>query len=119
MKTQIYVTTSFEGFHCWPQAPQEVFFLRQLHRHNFGVKVTLRVTHSRAVEFILFKRKLDAVIKDELSPYIFSRENETSCEDMAMFVFNYFNTLPSYEGAVASVEVNEDNENGAIVSQEV
>ena len=31
----IRVRTTFEGFHCWPSAPNEVAFLRNVHRHLF------------------------------------------------------------------------------------
>lgn len=63
MLKTIYVRTSFVGFHKWETAPQEVSFLRDLHRHIFNVKVTLQVSHSdRDVEFFLLKKDVDFII---------------------------------------------------------
>jgi len=39
--TEIFVTFSFEGEHCYPDAPDEVSYLRNVHRHLFNVRVEM------------------------------------------------------------------------------
>ena len=105
MKTMIWVTAQFAAFHRWLDAPDDVSFLRQYHRHMFHVKVWVRVTHSdRDVEFFQFKRKLELVIDDKLR----DREFDMSCE---MIAETLLHSLPESVAA----EVSEDGENGAIV----
>ena len=48
MRISIIVTTRFEGFHCWPAAPDEVAFLRNV-----------RVLGGRLVEPIEREQGLD------------------------------------------------------------
>ena len=35
----IFITDKFEGYHKYVDAPEEVAFLRNAHRHLFGVRV--------------------------------------------------------------------------------
>lgn len=52
MSTQIWVTFSHPGFHCWPDAPQHRAYLRAPHRHKFIVRVETAVLHDdRELEF--------------------------------------------------------------------
>lgn len=101
----IYVKTQFEAFHRWIDAPEEVAFLRNWHRHVFHVKVSLCVQHNnRDIEFFMFRRLLDAFISRT-----FAGQNlEYSCETIAYLLASEFDAF--------SVEVSEDGENGAIVS---
>ena len=109
IKTEIYITTNFTGFHCWPAAPEEVSFLRDLHRHVFHVKVAVRVTHDdRDVEFFKLKKDADAVIK-LLAVELETACRQMSCEMMAGFIAR--SLMSGYN--VSSVEVSEDGENGA------
>ena len=111
MKTFVYVTDRFEGFHYWPAAPESVSFLRQIHRHMFGVKLTVGVSHSdRDVEFFLLKKDLAAGIVS-LQRQL-SAQPSMSCEMMAQFIYEYIQRL-GYK--VSEVEVNEDGENGSIL----
>jgi len=105
IRTTVYCRTSFEGFHEWPDAPEEVFFLRNNHRHIFHVTVEVPVSHSdRDVEFILLKRRVDAFIKEQNTHLV----SETwSCEQWALALLVKFDAF--------RVEVSEDGENGAIV----
>lgn len=68
----IYINTSFVGFHRWDSAPEEVAFLRDLHRHIFNVKVTVEVSHNdRDVEFFLLKKDVDFCIsRFDLAPWL-------------------------------------------------
>jgi hypothetical protein len=101
--TAIFSRTRFEGFHCWPSAPQEVAFLRQLHRHEFHVTAFKKVNHSeREIEFILYKRRVDEAI------VALNSTNDTtnwSCERWAEMI--------GHEVEADCVEVSEDGENGA------
>lgn len=114
MNTSIYVTSSFIGFHRWPEAPDEVAFLRSTHRHVFKVRVELAVTHDdRQLEFFIVKRELDALL---------ALRNDTdlgasSCEHLAKMIMAFLSL--DEDKKVLQVEVSEDGENGAIVKAEV
>jgi hypothetical protein len=110
IRTKVWITTSFEAFHFWPECPhEEVAFLRNLHRHIFHVKLTKEVTHDdRDIEFIMLKRRVDEYLKGKL------REDKylgrMSCEELAEKLALAFDAC--------EVTVSEDNENGATVSVE-
>lgn len=105
-RTEIIISDSFEAFHNWPDAPEEVLFLRSLHRHIFTVRVGIPVSHHhRQREFFIEKRKLAEV----LLPFVGS-ESQTSCEMFAESI------MGSIDGA-RWVEVFEDGENGARVEE--
>jgi hypothetical protein len=101
----VFAQTRFESFHCWPDAPSEVSFLKSRHRHEFHVKVYVRVNHSdRDVEFITLKRKVDETIRNLL---VFDTST-WSCEKWANEILGLIRNC-------YRVEVSEDGENGAIV----
>ena len=105
MKTRVFATTRFEGFHLWKDAPEEVNFLRLRHRHVFHVRAEREVSHDdRDVEFILFKREVERVIRQaQQSPAV-----ETwSCERWATYLLERLGLI--------KCEVSEDGENGAVV----
>ncbi len=101
--TRIWITTTFEGFHRWPDAPDEVAFLRHLHRHLFQVKAWKTVNHDdREIEFILFKRQVDRIIADmKRNQFV----EHWSCEAWAKQIGLALNCQ--------AVAVSEDGENGA------
>lgn len=104
-RVYVYASTTFEGFHRWPNAPDEVSFLRVLHRHRFHVRVQVRVAHDdRDVEFILLQRAMSAEIARCQAQLDVSC---WSCESWARHLMGAFSAY--------RVEVNEDGENGAIV----
>lgn len=105
----IFITDRFEALHQWPQAPEEVAFLRHPHRHVFHVKVMISVTHSdRQVEFIMAKRTLSTILKTYYANKLSTASCEHFAEDIGKFmVHNGYN--------VSQVEVSEDGENGAVV----
>lgn len=108
----IYITTKFEGFHKYIDAPEEVSYLRNKHRHLFGVKVKIEVfTNDREIEFIMFKHKIEEYIKR------FSGDNDAlSCEMMAEEIYNYVKGINCIlYNRKLEVIVNEDEENGAVV----
>jgi hypothetical protein len=101
--TMVWVRTQFTGFHRWKDAPDEVAFLRDWHRHVFHVRLGMQVTElDREVEFFQLKAKVDSY----LAAYDGFRF-EMSCEQLAALLQRDF-------GAVL-VEVSEDGECGATV----
>jgi len=111
MKTLIHVKHDFEGFHFYEGAPDEVKFLRYVHRHIFNVHAKLTVYHDdRELEFIMVKRDLAKHIDETYPDKVVG-----SCEMVAEELVHY---LKDRYGADREVEVSvyEDNENGAIVS---
>lgn len=110
-KKFIYITTTTEFIHCYPNAPAEVGYLRHYHRHLAHIKVRLEVFHTdREIEFILFKHE----VEDYLKRYSLCEYNEMSCENIAEKLiadirYNYGRERDIW------VEVSEDGENGCIL----
>lgn len=105
MTNYIWITTSFEGIHKYPDAPEEVYFLRNDHRHMFGVKIYIEVMHDdRDIEFIIFKRQIDKFIKEK------HNLDFKSCEMIADEIYYYVSS--KYPNRKIKIEVNEDGENG-------
>ena len=104
----IWVTLQKEGIHKYKDAPDEVSFLRNKHRHIFHFKVHLEIFHDeRDVEFIMFKRDIQRYLDSMGKDF-----NNKSCEMLADDIFNYFKSFNKYEGRTLVVNVSEDNENG-------
>lgn len=105
----VWATTQFEGFHRWPNAPTEVEFLTNRHRHMFHVRVEVEVFHDdRDVEFITLKRQVEDILQDELGP---DYHEVGSCEMVAEGLADTLERVYDYQ--VVSVEVSEDLENGS------
>lgn len=104
---QIFVQFTKEGIHRYPDAPRGVEFLKNLHRHIFHFRVVIDVFHNdRDIEFILFKRELEALYSEQTLQMDFK-----SCEMLAEDLIDYISK--KYPGRKISVEVSEDGENGA------
>ena len=111
MRTFVYVTDSFAALHCWPDAPENMKFLRHLHRHLFQVKIEVEVTDpDRQVEFLELKNRLNTILND-LQQVLCYDDNTLSCEQMCAYIFRRFNE--DWKLQLHSVEVSEDGENGA------
>lgn len=109
MKKQkfIWVTFQKEGIHKYPNAPAGVEFLKYPHRHIFHFRVELEVYHDdRDVEFILFKRELEALYSNDILQLDYK-----SCEMMADDLADYIKL--NYPNRDLAISVSEDNENGA------
>lgn len=107
MTDWIWITTQFEGFHSYLKAPKEVAFLRNKHRHIFHIKVYLEIFHNdRDIEFIMFKRFVDKLIKNHHCL------NNRSCEDIADILSE--DILYKYPNRGLAIEVSEDLENGCL-----
>lgn len=103
----VWTTWSFVGYHKWENAPKEVDFLKNLHRHLFKVKVFVEVSHNdRDVEFFILQKKLKAICLD------FDKKMMGSCE---MIAEDIKKTLIKEYLKNVQVEVSEDGESGAIV----
>ncbi len=113
VRTLIWVSTFINAFHHWPEAPDQVGFLRSLHRHKFGIKVTVRVSHEdRDVEFFMLQGDVNKVAALELVKLLKTKPS-MSCEMMAEYIGTRLTDAHGY--SVVSVAVDEDGENGGIV----
>lgn len=115
----IFITTQFEDFHRWKDAPDAVAFLRDIHRHIFHVKITASVSHAeRDIEFILFKREVNEIIKniqaDGCLPITDQPLEDWSCETWSKAILYHLHKYHKYNNHF-TCEFSEDGENGAIV----
>lgn len=114
MLRSITCSTSFEGIHCWPEAPDDVAYLRNPHRHIFHIMAEIGVKHNdRDVEFIMAKHHIDAWIKFQLHNGVYEMGRQ-SCEDVAELLVQWIENR--YPKRSISVSVFEDGENGCTVS---
>lgn len=108
--TYVYCQTRFIGFHCWEEAPPQVGYLRAVHRHEFHVKLGVRVDHdNRDVEFITMRKQLDEFISSHKEHWPIG----VSCEMITKVIATYMHSQYQYD--VALVEVTEDGENGSLL----
>lgn len=116
----VYAKVSFEGIHCWPDAPEEVEYLKNPHRHIFNVKVAIEVVHSdREIEFIMLGHRLNEFFKELAmdDPNGVWQMGRTSCEDVAEMTIAYIRSrLELSKRTYIIVQVDEDGENGCLVS---
>jgi hypothetical protein len=105
MTSYIWITTQFEGYHSYPNAPKDVDFLKNRHRHIFGVKVWIEVSvlKDRDIEFFQFKRFVDFVIAT-------TNLNNKSCECIADRLYIDINS--KYPNRKIKISIDEDKENG-------
>lgn len=112
---RVVVKTSYEGVHCWPEAPEEVKFLRDPHRHVFEIEVKLQVFHDdREIEFIMLKHKINKWLdayKDDNGVWQMGR---MSCEQVALQVIKMLEREYGKNRWIV-VSVYEDGENGCMV----
>jgi len=110
-KSFIVVRTEIEGFHQYINAPEEVAFLKNLHRHLFKIKVKIQVFHNdREIEFFILKRKINKIL-----PEIFSTSK--SCEGYALQLLEYLIELYGNEREY-EITVSEDSENDGVIIYE-
>lgn len=115
MKRAIVVRAFVEGLHRWVEAPDEVAFLRNPHRHVFHVTLTIHVNHDdRELEFILVKRALEAHLAPIAKAARAGAVSNNSCEHIAGYVLAWATTTFGERGM--RCEVSEDGENGAVVA---
>ena len=106
----ICVKTQFISQHRWKDAPDEVAFLRNYHRHIFYVDVQIPVAHSdREKEFFMVKKRLNNYIADKWANTKF----EASCEMIAEDIIKNF-LIPYYGDTEYFAKVSEDKENAGL-----
>ena len=113
--TSIIVKTKFEGVHKYAQAPEPVKYLREAHRHLFGVEVQMEVFHDdRELEFILVKHAIDSYIQSNIDEDTKVWMMDTlSCEQVGKDLINFL--VHTYGEREIAVAIMEDDENGAKV----
>lgn len=112
MKSMIWITFKMPGIHCWPTAPEHRDYLRQPHRHLFGVKVATAVDHDdREIEFHDLLDQAKAIFADGLEGPD-ALPIGRSCETMARRLGVY---LSHAHKRLFTVTVDEDGECGATV----
>jgi hypothetical protein len=113
MTTFISIKTDFYGIHKYPNAPDEVAFLRNEHRHKFYVTATIEVFHDdRELEFIMVKNRINEFIATNITSMPVMYSCEMMCKDIIKFIEETYCTDTSRK---IKVSVFEDDENGAIV----
>lgn len=117
MNRYITVTNNFKGYHKYTNAPDNVGFLRDVHRHVFNVRTTVEVHHNeRDIEFFQLQNHIEEYVrmqyKTQLGTYLEGIYIQ-SCEGLAEDILEHLHRV--YPGRHVRVEVWEDNENGAIV----
>lgn len=115
MNTFIEVRFQVKGKHHWPDAPDEVAFLRDMHRHTFHFRVRLAVCHlNRAVEFIMFRDLCRQAFS--YPGYDTTMDFGTkSCEQLAMTLHCFLQKHSDVGPAVKEIGVSEDGEFEGIV----
>lgn len=104
------------GFHKYPDAPEEVAYLRNKHRHIFFVEVWVEQKHNeRDVEYHILKNQC-LKMWDKLFPD--PNMGSTSCETMATNLWYELEPFFHSERQL-KVSVFEDNECGAMIDQPV
>jgi hypothetical protein len=105
----IWVTFQQIGFHRYPNAPEEVAYLRDVHRHVFHFNVGIQVFHDdREIEFHMFMNWLRSLYANgdlEL--------NYKSCEMLAQDVTKSIYAKYDCTKRRIEVTVSEDGECGA------
>jgi len=111
MKKFINVKFAFIGNHKWSNAPEEVIFLRDVHRHIFNIEIEFEVTHNdRELEFFIMQNEVAKAIENlyKKTEWIYMWYSVWSCEQVAEALLEYFS--PEY--SINKISINEDWENG-------
>lgn len=111
---RIYVTFQKAGVHQYKNAPEDVKYLRAVHRHLFKFKVTIEVFHlHREVEYHQFLNWLESLyVTNGCNPTL--DMNNKSCESIAEELL--FKVRDAYPDRFIEVDVSEDGECGSIIS---
>ena len=66
--TKVCTKFATVGFHRWPEAPDNVAYLRSMHRHLFNFNVAIQVLHpDRSLEFHTLSEELDILHQQTFS----------------------------------------------------
>lgn len=110
-KTSIWITTSFIGYHQWPDAPDSHSYLSNKHRHKFGVRVEVPINKDRGIEFHWLQEYVISLL--DISP------KGVSCETLATWLATKLMDHLLVDWTIVSVD--EDGENGsqAVITREI
>lgn len=120
-QVSVWATADVPGFHHWPQAPDRRAYLRQPHRHLFGLRAEVAVGHDeRQVEIhdlqdlmLQWWRHTYAVCNRFGPSTTVARDcGPASCEAMARLMGRW---LSNHAMAVVETRVSEDGQCGATV----
>lgn len=106
----IIIQTELDALHKYVNAPKEVEYLKNIHRHLFKICVEMEVFHDdRELEFIIVKHDLNEWLNNK-----YQMKEVASCEQIANDICDY---LTQSYGATRRVicTVLEDGENGGKV----
>ncbi len=117
--TFVYSKLKVEGTHYWPNCDiPSVEYLKYPHRHLFTIKVMYKVSHDdRDIEFINERYNILNFLKQQ---FLFNLDlsifefGSNSCESIASCIFDCYDK----KDKIVQIEVNEDDENGAILRRE-
>lgn len=112
-KLYITVKNQFDDIHCYPNAPDEVYFLKNLHRHTFVIETTIEVFHEdRELEFYMVKDYIDT-LTNEIKQLQVSKSCENICTMILDKLKEKYGTTRKY-----IVSCSEDGWNKATVEEE-
>lgn len=109
MKSTVIIRFEIEGFHNYPNAPKEVEFLSNQHRHTFVVKCGYKVKDlNREREIFICREQVKKYIDKSFgTPCQF---NAMSCEMIATEILQF-----GIEGGMVWCSIWEENTGGAKV----
>lgn len=109
MKREVITYNAIEGFHRYPDAPKEVQYLADKHRHIFVIHCKFGVTHNeREVEIIQAQSLIADLLESRFGkPCDFGA---LSCESIAELIMDEF-------PEITNVEVLEDGYGGASLTR--
>lgn len=115
-KKFIYVTFQRVGYHMYPDAPSEVSYLQDRHRHLFKFKVQIQVWHNeREIEFHMFLNRIESWYNEGTLEL-----NSKSCETIADDLYEKLKeAYGSEHPRDLIIEVSEDGECGAVCHYQV
>ena len=108
IQMSIWVTGRFEGYHQYPDAPDDVSYLKSLHRHIFNWKAEIFVNpkKDRELEF----HQVQGIISGGI-PFNINFTNTGSCESIANAISDIiWKHVGRYDHTIT---VDEDGECGA------
>lgn len=113
MKRYVICNLTKELYHRYPKAPDDVWYLRNLHRHLLHIEVTVEVYHNeRDIEFIMLKHIVEKFYDSLEIDSPNTPQEEISCEHIAELIISMLRRLYGTDRDIA-VSVMEDGENGA------
>lgn len=112
----VWVTFDKVGFHRYPDAPDEVAYLRDRHRHVFKFRVAIAVHHDdREIEFHMFKNWLLSLYEGDL---VALEVDHKSCEMLGQDLMDQILVKYDCSKRRVIIDVSEDGECGATLFSE-